>query len=287
MNRLRETLGMIAFQHSIFSLPFALSGAWLAAGGVPPWRTVGLVALAAVAARTAAMTLNRLVDQPFDAANPRTEDRSLPAGRLSRRFAVLFALGAAVAFVGTAWTLSPWCGRASVPLLAWLCAYSWAKRFTWAAHLWLGSCLGLAAPAAWIAVRGEPGAEMLPTLWMCGGVILWVTGFDLIYSSQDAQADRDQGLHSVPGRFGVRAALMASRVLHVLAFLALAQALRSAGAGIWAAVGLAVMGLLLVWQHVLVRGADLTRVNRAFFTANGWAGVAFFTGLAIGMGGAP
>jgi len=276
-------LSLVKFSHSIFALPFALQGAWLAAGGVPKWWTLALIVLCAVAARTAAMAFNRLADRRLDAANPRTASRELPVGALSpARVAVMVAIASA-AFVAGAFALNPLCGWLSPAILVVLLGYSFVKRFSALAHGVLGLSLALAPLGAWLAVRGDFGGDLRPALLLAAGVLAWVVGFDLIYACQDAEHDRAAGLHSVPARFGIPFALRLSALLHLLCVALFVLEGLTAGltAPFWVALALA--AALLVWEHRLVSPDDLSRVNLAFFTLNGWVGVGLFLGVAIDL----
>lgn len=276
-------LRLVAFEHSIFALPFALQGAWLAARGTPAPRTLLWIVVCAVSARTAAMAFNRLVDAALDRKNPRTAERELPAGRLSRARVAALVLAAAAVFVAGAWALNPLCGELALPVLAVLLGYSFTKRFTSAAHLVLGLSLALAPLGAWLAVRGDFRGDLGVPLLLAGAALSWVAGFDLIYATQDAAFDRRAGLHSVPARFGIPAALAFARVLHVGTVLLLGCLWLRADLG-WAYLAaIALAAGLLVWEHRLVRPDDLSRVNLAFFTLNGWIGVGLFAGLACDL----
>jgi len=262
-----ETAEMIKWQHTVFALPFAVISLVTASGaGWPPPRVWLWVLVAMVAARTAAMTFNRLADHRFDAANPRTAGRALPAGRLSRSFAWGVTVTASAAFVLAAGMLNRVCLALSPVALAWVLGYSYAKRFTELAHLWLGAGLGIAPVGAWLAVT--PRLEPQP-LVLAAAVALWVAGFDVIYSLQDEAFDRRMRLRSLPARLGAARALLVARLLHAAALAGFAVFARMAGGGPlrWAAVAAA--GALLLWQHRLVRPHDLSRVDAAFFTANG------------------
>ncbi len=262
-----ETAEMIKLQHTVFALPFAVIAMVTAAGaGWPSPRQWWWVFVAMVAARTAAMTFNRIADEKIDAENPRTRSRALPAGRLSRRFAIGVTVVSAAVFVMAAGALNRLCLLLSPVALAWVLGYSLTKRFTAASHLWLGLGLGIAPVGAWLAVTGR---FAVPPFVLAAAVTLWVAGFDVIYSLQDEAFDRARGLHSLPAVLGGARALAVARVLHLLAVAGFAAfaALAGGGAWRWAAVGAA--AALLVWQHRLVRPDDLSRVDAAFFTANG------------------
>ena len=276
---------LVKFRHSIFALPFALMSAWLAAWGPPSARVLALILLCAVAARTAAMAFNRWLDRDIDAANPRTSGREIPAGVLSARSVLVLALASSIVFIAGAFALNPLAGKLSFPVLAVLLGYSAVKRFHWSAHLVLGLALGLAPLGAWIAVRGDVGEDAVVPLCLAAAVLAWVAGFDLIYACQDADFDRARGLHSIPARFGARRALVVSRLLHLLAFglLALLWWLGRADFGPLFPAAILIAGGLFVWQHRIVSAEDLSRVDMAFFTLNGWVGVLLFLGLALDL----
>ena len=285
MTTLREYLSLVRFSHSVFALPFALCGAWLASGGVPPPRALVLVVGCAVAARTAAMAFNRLVDRGIDARNPRTRARELPTGRVSAAAAAALVALASLAFVVLAFALNRLAGILSVPVLAVLLFYSYVKRFSSSAHFVLGLSLALAPLGAWIAVRGALGGGGTPSvLWLAGAVLTWVAGFDLIYACQDVEFDRRARLHSIPAKLGVGRALALSSALHAGTVLCLVLVGRSAHLSFiwWGAV--LVAAALLAWEHSLVSEEDLSRVNAAFFTVNGWVSVLLFAGLALDRG---
>lgn len=277
-NRVRLTLDMIKFEHSVFALPFALTGALLAvresglaAAGVA--LKLACIVVAMVAARSAAMAFNRLVDAEIDARNPRTRTRHLPARLLSRGFTWGFVAVTAAVFFVAAWQLNPLCLRLAPLALGIVFFYSFTKRFTSASHLVLGFALGIAPAAAWIAVTGILDPRIL---WLTAAVTFWTAGFDIIYSCQDYEFDRGAGLFSLPRRLGIGRALTVSRLLHVAmlgCLLALVQAL---SLGPLALAGIAVVAGLLVYEHRLVRPGDLSRVDAAFFTLNGYVSVLFF-----------
>jgi 4-hydroxybenzoate polyprenyltransferase len=287
LERLRVVLDMIKFEHTLFALPFAFMGMLLAAGGWPPWRTVGWIVAAMVGARSAAMGWNRLVDRRIDAANPRTAGRALPAGQVTPAFVAGFVAASATLLVVAAWQLNPLALALSPVALAVLLLYSYTKRFTWASHLVLGLSLAGAPLGAWIAVRGDVAA---PPLALGGAVLLWVAGFDILYALQDVDFDRRTGLFSVPARFGVRAALWLSALLHGAMLLLLAwlpslyHAVAGApglGAAYW--VGWAGCLALISYQHTVVRPDDLSRLDGAFFQANGALAVWLFGATAVAI----
>lgn len=264
---------MIRFSHSVFALPFALSSAALAARGVgvSP-RQLFWILVAMVGARSAAMGFNRLADQELDARNPRTSGRELPRGALSRAEVWAFVVAAAGALVLAAAMLNPLCLRLSPVALAIVFGYSYTKRFTALSHLALGLALGVAPVGAWIAVRGR--IEATPVL-LGLAVLAWVGGFDVIYACQDVEFDRHEGLHSLPARLGVGRALLLARLLHAGALGLLASLYPVAGLHPAYLAGVAVVGLLLVYEHSLVSPHDLSRVDAAFFAINGWISVLY------------
>jgi 4-hydroxybenzoate polyprenyltransferase len=279
MGKLRTTLEMIKFEHSVFALPFALTGALLAArfdatpGLWPTWRQIGWIVVAMVGARSAAMTMNRIVDVKYDKQNPRTANRALATGALSVPFAWLFTAVASAVLVIAAWRLNPLALKLTPVALAVLFFYSYTKRFTAWSHVVLGFCLGMSPAAAWIAVSGTLDWRMLI---LCGAVTLWVAGFDVLYACQDMDFDRKAGLHSIPQRFGIARALLAARVMHalmvgLLCWLAWSFALPWPA---WAGVALVVA--LLAYEHSLVKPNDLSRLDAAFFTVNGYISLLFF-----------
>ena len=271
--KLRTTLEMIKFEHSIFALPFALTGAMLAARGWPAWRQVLWLIVAMVGARSAAMTFNRIADLKLDALNPRTRMRALPTGQLSLRFALGFTLLSCALLVLAARELSPLAFKLSPLALALLLVYSYTKRFTVLSHIVLGACLGMSPIAAWIALRGDVS---LSVLLLGAAVTLWTAGFDIIYACQDVEFDHALGLHSIPKRYGIRAALYTSAILHVLMLALLVTVARMENLGWVAMAGLIAVACLLTYEHALVKPSDLSRVNAAFFTVNGYVSVLFF-----------
>ena len=268
---LRTTLEMIKFSHTLFALPFALLAAFLAAAGWPRLATLGKILLAMLGARSAAMAQNRLADRHLDAANPRTASRALPAGELSVGFVRAFLVASVLLFLAAAASLNRLTLLLSPVALVLLFVYSYTKRFTALSHLVLGLCLALAPVGAWIAVRGS--VERLPIL-LGLAVLCWTAGFDIIYALQDEAHDRAAGLKSIPARFGVRHALWVSALLHAAMVVLLLAVWRLAGGGWPFLAGIALTAAALVYQHAIVRPGDLSRVDSAFFTANGFLSVA-------------
>jgi 4-hydroxybenzoate polyprenyltransferase len=273
----RVTLEMIKWEHSIFALPFALTGAVLAANGWPTLRVLGLIVLCMVAARSAAMAFNRLVDAKLDAANPRTAMRALPAGHLSAGFVLVFTILASCVFLLGAALLNRLTLECAPLALAVVLAYSYMKRITRWSHLVLGLALGIAPSAAWIAVRGTfaPRAALLTAI-----VILWVGGFDVLYACQDFEHDRKVGLFSVPATFGLESAFWIARAMHLAMIVLLFVMLHMFGLGLIALGGMCLVIMLLAYEHSIISPGNLTRMNAAFFTLNGIISVVFFVSVA-------
>jgi 4-hydroxybenzoate polyprenyltransferase len=273
---------MVKFSHSIFALPFALMATFLAARAAyrngeaaAPWPRIGqmlLIACCMVSARSAAMTFNRLVDADIDARNPRTARRALAAGTMSRRQASFFFLAATIAFIascGGFWVCYDnfWPLALCLPVLGYLCFYSYTKRFTRWSHFVLGSAIALSPGAAWLAIH--PRSLGWPAVVLVAAVAVWITGFDIIYACQDIESDRREGLHSLPSRIGPRRALWVARACHVMTVLLLIALAPLAGLSWLYTAGVSVVALLLVIENALVQPDDFSRVNLAFFTING------------------
>jgi 4-hydroxybenzoate polyprenyltransferase len=280
--RLRVVLEMIKFEHTLFALPFALTGMVLAARGWPAARVVFWIVAAMVGARSAAMGFNRLVDRTIDAANPRTAARALPAGLVTPGFVAVFVVASLALLVLAAWRLNPLCLALSPLAVLVVLGYSYTKRFTAGSHLVLGLALAGAPLGAWAAVAGQ--LEPAPFV-LAGAVVTWVAGFDVLYALQDERFDRAAGLHSVPARFGAAGALWISGALHLLTVgcLAALPALYPPGLGASYRLGVAVCAALLVYQHAIVRPGDLSRLDAAFFSANGVLSVALFAATATDL----
>jgi 4-hydroxybenzoate polyprenyltransferase len=274
----RVTLEMIKWEHSIFALPFALTGAVLAANGWPTLRTLLLIVLCMVAARSAAMAFNRLVDAKLDAANPRTAMRALPAGQLSKGFVLAFTIVASCVFLLGAALLNRLTLECAPLALAVVLAYSYMKRITRWSHLVLGLALGIAPAAAWVAVRGTfaPRAALLTAI-----VILWVGGFDVLYACQDFEHDREVGLFSAPAAVGLEGAFWIARAMHLAMMALLFVMVHVFGLGLIALVGMCVVMVLLGYEHSIISPRNLTRMNAAFFTLNGIISVVFFISVAV------
>jgi len=275
-SRIRTILEMIKFEHSVFALPFALTGALLAARasshGWPTLRQILWIIVAMVAARSAAMTLNRIVDLRYDKENPRTKTRALATGALTVPFAWGFTLVAMGIFFIAAWQLNPLALKLAPLAIAILFFYSFTKRFTSWSHVILGFALGISPAAAWIAISGSLDWRMLI---LCGAVTLWVGGFDVLYACQDVEYDRQAGLFSVPKRFGIAKALQIARVMHVGVVLLLSWLAFGFGLPWQAWAGIVVVAALLAYEHSLVQANDLSKLNAAFFTVNGYISMLF------------
>ncbi len=269
--KLQKTLAMIKFEHTLFALPFAFLGAVLAANGLPTWPQVLWITLAMVGARSAAMTFNRIIDRDIDAKNPRTAGREIPSGKLSVGFAWVFLYISIGLFLLASYSLN-WLTFALSPVaLIVVLGYSYAKRFTVFAHLLLGLALAISPSAAWIAVRGTLNDELPILLSLL--VLMWTAGFDVMYACQDFEYDRRSGLHSIPARFGIANSLWIARLFHLQAFIVLMIVYLVSGLGWLALAGVIAVGVLLLYQHTLVRSNDLSRMNAAFFTTNAFVSV--------------
>ena len=271
---------MIKWEHSIFALPFALCGAMLAARGVPTMHQIVWIIIAMVAARSAAMSFNRLADVSIDAANPRTRTRALPAGALTRNFVTSFVIVSSAIFVLAAWELNRLAFLLSPIALAVLLLYSYTKRWTRWSHLVLGFALGIAPAAAWIAVRGSLDPRIL---LLTAAVTFWVAGFDVLYACQDYEFDQQTGLHSLPRYCGIGNALWIARSFHLAMLFLLLTLVWSFGLGALTMVGVFAVLLLLAYEHSLVSKDDLSKLNAAFFTMNGIISVIFFVFLALDL----
>jgi 4-hydroxybenzoate polyprenyltransferase len=274
VQKLKTTLRMIKFEHTLFALPFAFLGAVLAANGLPTARQIVWITVAMFGARSAAMTFNRIIDRRFDAENPRTANRELPTGKLSVRFAWMFFIVSVTIFLAAAYALN-WLTFALSPVaLLSILGYSYAKRFTAFAHFLLGWALAISPAAAWIAVRGAIDSEVPLLLSLL--VLMWTAGFDVLYACQDFEFDRAHNLRSIPARFGVKNALWVARLFHAQAFIVLLLLYLITGLGWLALVGVVAVGALMIYQHTLLKPNDLSRMNAAFFATNAFVSVILF-----------
>lgn len=277
---IRTTLEMIKIEHTLFALPFAFLGAVLAARGLPTARQTLWITLAMVGARSTAMAFNRVADRDYDARNPRTSMRAIPAGKLSVAFVLIFTIVGAGMFLLAAAMLNRLTLSLAPIALASIVLYSYTKRWTMLSHLVLGWCLAVAPTGAWIAVRGAIDSPVPLLLSLV--VMLWTAGFDVLYACQDYDFDRREGLYSIPARFGIANSLWISRLLHTGAFAALVALYFITHLGLLAAAGVIATGVLLIYQHTLVRKDDLSRLNAAFFTTNAFVSII----LLVTFGGA-
>jgi 4-hydroxybenzoate polyprenyltransferase len=280
LKRLLIVLEMIKFEHTVFALPFAFLGAFLAAQGCPPIQKVVWILMAMFGARSAAMAFNRLVDRNIDEQNPRTANRALPLQILTPSFVGAFIAASAAIFLFSAWMLNPLAFTLSPLALGIVLLYSFTKRFTWLSHLILGLSLAIAPVGGWVAVRGSLDVE---PFYLAAAVVFWVGGFDIIYSCQDVLFDREYRLHSIPSRIGVRRALFVSRGFHVIMVAFLMGTL-----GVFNLSGISWFGLVLVilglgYEHSLVKSDDLSRVNAAFFVMNGLISIVFFVFVGVDL----
>jgi len=277
MVKIRAFFEMIKFEHTIFALPFAYLGMLLAARGWPGWETFGWITVAMAAARTAGMSLNRLIDQQIDARNPRTANRPIQAGKISARTTAIGAIISIILLGLAAWRLNPVAFYLWPGALVFLVGYPYTKRFTWLSHFILGFTDGLAPMGAWVAVTGTFWrASDWPAWLLLAALTLWIGGFDLIYACQDVDFDRREKLQSIPARFGIAFALRLAQVCHLLTVALLAWV------GLWFGlswpywVGLAAVAALFVWEHSLVKPDDLSKVDLAFFNVNGYISLTIF-----------
>jgi len=275
-NRVKTVLEMIKFEHSVFALPFALTGALLAARatrhGWPSLRQILWIVAAMVAARSAAMTMNRIADLRYDRENPRTRQRALATGALTLQFAWFFTIVAVAVFFIAAWQLNPLALKLAPLAMGILFFYSFTKRFTNWSHLFLGFALGISPAAAWIAITGGLDVRMLI---LCAAVTLWVGGFDVLYACQDVEYDQRAGLFSVPKKFGIANALLIARAMHIGVIALLGWLAFSFGLPWPAWAGIAVVASLLAYEHSLVKADDLSKLDAAFFTVNGYISMLF------------
>lgn len=274
LRNMRITLEMIKIEHTLFALPFAFLGAVLAANGLPTLWQILWITVAMAGARSTAMAFNRIADREYDARNPRTRMRALPAGQLSVGFVWLFTLISAAIFFVAAAMLNRMTFLLAPVALGSVMLYSYTKRWTLLSHLVLGWCLSIAPTGAWIAIRGEIDSPVPLLLSLL--VLLWTAGFDVLYACQDYDFDLQEGLHSIPRKFGVSGALWISRIFHLGAFTALVALYWLTQLGVLAMIGVATTGMLLIHQHRLVRADDLSRLNAAFFTTNAFVSIILF-----------
>lgn len=266
-------LRMIKFPHSIFALPFAFTGAVIAAEGIPSLREIVWITVAMVGARSGAMGINRVIDRKIDRENPRTKNRELPKGEIRLSEAILFTGVSIAIFIFAAYMLNPLCLKLSPIALAVLFIYSYTKRFTWTTHFVLGLALSAAPLGAWIAVRGTFDTEIIP---MGIAVIFWLAGFDTLYALQDIEFDKSHGLYSIPKRFGIKNALLLARLFHLITFIMLITTGVLFKVGIFYWLGMMIVAGLFIYEHSLVRESDLNKLDIAFFNMNGYISITVF-----------
>lgn len=278
MGKVKVYLEMIKFQHSVFALPFAYFGAFLAGRRVPEWTTLFWITLAMVGARSFAMAVNRWIDMEIDRRNPRTAERALPKGLLSVSNVILFSVVSLGIFLLSVYNLAPICRYlwpiAVIPFVI----YPYTKRFTWLSHFVLGLCLGLAPVGAWIAVTNTINME--PFL-IGAAVLLWVAGFDIFYAIQDIEFDRQYKLHSIPARFGIRTSLTLTKILHITSIVLLSWVGVRMHLGLFYFIGVAVTAILLAYENSLIKPHDVSKLNVAFFTINGVISILLFCFVAV------
>ena len=273
LDKIRISLDMIKFEHTVFALPFAFLGAVLAARGVPSLTTCSWILLAMIGARSSAMAFNRLIDEPIDRNNPRTRARALPSGRISRGYVIGFTLVNAGLFIFAAYMLNLLSFVLSLPALAVILFYSYTKRFTSLSHIVLGMALSIAPAGGWIAVRGTFSIDVL---LLCLVVVTWVAGFDILYACQDVEFDSLFGLYSIPQKVGVTNALRISSACHLLTIAAMLALVRVFELSWFSLAGIVFLSLLLIWEHLIIHADDLSRINTAFFTMNGFFSILLF-----------
>ncbi len=273
-------LKMIKISHSVFALPFAFTGAILAASGIPSLKQVFWIAVAMVGARSGAMGLNRIIDRKIDAANPRTANREIPSGKIEVKDAVIFTFISLSVFVFAAYNLNPLCLKLSPIAIGVLVLYSYTKRFTWMAHFVLGIAISAAPLGAWIAIKGTFDLEIMP---LSIAVVFWLAGFDVLYALQDMEFDRSHGLHSIPQRFGIKRSLILSRIFHFITWsmLAVNGVFFNLNVVYW--TGMFLVAGLLIYEHSLVKPHDLSKLNMAFFNMNGYISIAVFVFTLIAL----
>lgn len=271
--KIKIILEMIKFSHTVFALPFAFTGAILAARGLPTPSQILWIVVAMAGARSGAMGLNRLIDSKIDKLNPRTKNRAIPAGLVTGKQTIIFIFGSFLLLIIAAYQLNPLCFKISPLVILILFLYSYTKRFTWISHLFLGLSLSLAPIGAWIAIRG---AIELPAFLLGFGVLFWVGGFDIIYALQDIDFDRSHGLYSIPQRFGTTKALSISRWFHFITLICLFLLLFLMDLGVFYLLGMLVITSLIIYEHSLIKENDLSKINAAFFNMNGYISLTVF-----------
>lgn len=273
-NEIKKILDMIKFPHTIFALPFALTSALIAAQGIPETQKLFWILIAMVGARSGAMAFNRWADAEIDALNPRTKNRHIPRGEISKHSALLFSVISYAVLVWAAYNLNKLCFYLSPVAILITAFYSYTKRFTWASHLILGLCLAMAPIGAWIAIKGNVET---PALLLGAAVLFWVAGFDILYALQDIDFDRQYGLHSIPRFLGIKKSIYLARLFHLITLIFLIFVKEKAAfLGIFYEIGVLIAALLLLYEHSLVKPNDLSKLDIAFFNMNGYLSVTIF-----------
>lgn len=276
--RFSTYLRMIKFSHSVFALPFALTSAFIASEGIPDLDKLFWIIIAMISARTSAMGLNRIIDRHIDKLNPRTASREIPSGKVSPSEASLLVLIAILLFIYSAWKLNNLCFKLSFIALAFIVIYSYTKRFTSLSHLFLGITISAAPLGAWIAIKGNLDVRILSLGF---SVAFWIAGFDILYALQDIEFDRRYGLYSIPSRWGIKRAFVISRLFHIIAWSLLLMTGVLFKLNLWFFMGLILAGIILFYEHYLVRPEDLSRLNIAFFNMNGYLSIVVFVFTAL------
>ncbi len=272
-NKAALYLGMIKISHSVFALPFAFTGAILAASGIPTFKQILWIAVAMVSARSGAMGLNRIIDREIDAKNPRTKNREIPSGKIRVKDAILFTILSFAILLIAAYNLNPLCVKLSSLAIAALFLYSYTKRFTWLSHFVLGIAISAAPLGAWIAVRGTFDLDIIP---LSIAVVFWLAGFDILYALQDMEFDKKHGLYSIPRRFGIKTSLALSRIFHLITWVLLVATGVIFDLNYLYLIGMIVVAGLLVYEHLLIKSDDQSNLNMAFFNMNGYISIAVF-----------
>lgn len=273
LNKFTLYLKMIKFSHSVFALPFAFTGAIMAVSGIPSPHQIFWIIAAMVGARSGAMGLNRIIDRKIDAANPRTQDREIPAGKIASKNVMFFTLISFLILILAAYMLNPLCLKLSPVAITVLFIYSYTKRFTWASHFVLGLSLSAAPLGAWLAVRGAFDIDILP---LSLAVIFWLAGFDTLYALYDIEFDKKHGLYSIPQSFGIKKALYLARIFHIISVLLLIYTGLIFDRSIYYWIGMTIVSALFLYEHSLVKPNDLSKLDMAFFNMNGYISVTVF-----------
>ena len=271
--KIADYLRLIKFSHSIFALPFAFTSALVAASGIPTFSQIFWITVAMVGGRTGAMGMNRIIDRKIDALNPRTKNRELPRGVIKTGEAFIFTIIAFALLLFAAYMLNPLCLKVSPLVLLVLLTYSYTKRFTWLSHIVLGTALSLAPLGAWIAIKGTFDFQILP---LCFAVMFWVAGFDVFYAMQDIDFDKKHGLYSIPSAFGIKTSLRIARLFHLITIAMLLGLMPIFNLGVLYLFGVLIASALMLYEHSLIKPADLSKLDMAFFNMNGYISITIF-----------